>query len=231
MGIMRRLCALTSLSLMLAACERQAPTELRDEATQPAVTRTLEVGLSRGLSARKDPSATVRLDEQQSIEVKTGGHTVRFVGDLAIVDGRTRVKLAPQLARFIEQGRAEMAFQASPEGRRLAAAAERALGRSAAVRGASSDLRMSASMAGDACVELGLALYSLNQHINNFWQNTLADLAWDVATDVIASFVTGSPQVGIVLLVADVGTALVEYEILKIQREGIAGDMRAAGCV
>ncbi len=61
--------------------------------------------------------------------------------------------------------------------------------------------------------------------------NDVGDFAWDIGKDALASLAMGSPQFGLVMLVADVGTLIIEYDYLDIQRDAIAGNMIRFGCL
>ena len=101
----------------------------------------------------------------------------------------------------------------------------------------------SASLA-DQCANLGNALYGVTQAINSYWVNFWGNLAGDILHDAYLGVAMGAGAaasggavvipvaVGVGGLIAfDLIAAAVEYQVMLLERNIIAGEMRGYGCV
>jgi hypothetical protein len=212
----------------------------------PPTTITLDLNRADLASLRASHAPyKVEAHSDHSITVSGGGRSVRFKGKRAQIDGRVWIQLTDRAAAMIGTGIREMEYRQSEQSRTLLNAAARCITRSGvSVQStpASASLAMpsiSTSFAIDApnCTDISLALHNVSREINAFWDNFWNDAAGDVFRASVVGTVAGysaglaAGATGVAIPLAfDIVAAGIEYEILLLQRDIVAGMFRAYNC-
>jgi hypothetical protein len=224
----RWLCVLASLTVVSACNPDGQPLGPHREAP------TIRIMQNRGAQVPLIPRALVSRRPDRSLVIQSNGHSLEIRGAVGIVDGKHRIRFSKESAELIDLGIREMEASASAESERLLAAAERCTRKSASASARSTPAAMLMSGTAtttDTCTDMGLAYWNVSQQINTFWDSFWSELAYDIFKDVAIALITLSPEVAPVVIIADVGTAYVEYQFLQIERGAIAGAMKANNCV
>ena len=191
----------------------------------------IQISFDRNTTSTR-PKATVSLGTDHSVSVAASGHQMTIKGNTGLIDGKYRVRFTKETADMIESGISEIENQQTVASHKLQQAAEQCAKRGNGHLIGSPTIHAPAAQASeDPCIELGLAYLQINQMVNNFWDNFWSSIAYDMFKEGVIMLLSGSIELAPAVYFADVATAYVEYNFLKIDRAATAQEMRNQGCV